>query len=344
METETNPTPDRAPATSGGKLSRTSTIGVISLVLFFMFASVRPEEEQPAWASELPSRIEPPLERPLSPTGPATLAGVVLGSEGHPVGDALVTTSSGALLAWDYTDADGRFSLEGLPAEDVILNVIGGGHEPQDFATPSSLTGASFQLSAPLPDAPSLPELELVDLSGVVSTKNPEQGLEGYELWLEPLSPSNEFGAPVSLRATVRADRSVTFNGIISGRYRAALLPPWAQMGTWPNLLSTETPVFSVGLSGVTHIELELIAGEIGGTVIDDRGRVVTDALIGVHPVDDLNQVWPPTRTDEHGHFTLKDLPDGDYLLHASAGELSVEQVIPVKNSTTQKVDLTLRR
>lgn len=344
METETEAS-TREPSKESAKLiSRRSLLGVIVLALFLTLANTSSDEESPAWAREIPRQISPPLEVPQSPAGSAILSGVVQNSEGHVVRDALVMSGTGPLLAWDYSDTDGRFSLEGLPSGDVSVRVIGDGHEPEEFTVSSSGSEVELKLSASFPAPPSLPELERVDVTGVITAPRASWGVEGYELWLDPLSPAHEFGAPLARRATVQADRSVSFDGLLAGRYRAALLPPWGQAGTWPNLLKPETSIISIGLSELDQLELEMVAGEIEGTVIDDRGRLVAKAIVAVYPEGQPNRVWPQARTDEHGHFVLSDLPVGAYVLHAHAGKLSVEHVIQMPGSSTLKVDLSLRR
>ena len=255
-----------------------------------------------------------------------------------------MTSGSGALLAWDYSDTDGRFTLAGLPEGEVNLRVIGDGHHPEDFIVSSATPSLELELSDAFPASPSLPELVEVDVTAEVSSPRSRWGVEGYELWLEPLSAAHELGAPVARRAQVKADRSVSLDGLLAGRYRAALLPPWAEAGTWPNLLDPETPILSIGLSEVDHVELKMVAGEIEGTVIDDGGKLVAKAIVAVHPKEHPDRVWPQTRTDERGHFSLKDLPVGTYVLHAHAGALSVEHLIQMPGSSTLKVDLSLRR
>jgi hypothetical protein len=344
MEKETEATTQEPSAESGKKISRKSLLGVIVLALFLMLATTSSDEESPAWARELPRQISPPLDVPLSPAGPTTVSGVVQNSAEHAVRDALVSSGSGALLAWDYSDADGRFTLEGLPSGDITLRVIGDGHEPEEFTVSSSEPQMVLTLSTSFPTPPSLPELTRVDVTGVVSAPRSRWGVEGYELWLAPLSPAHEFGAPLARRATVQADRSVSLDGLLAGRYQAALLPPWAQAGTWPNLLNPETPILSIGLSETNHLELEMVAGEIEGTVIDDRGKLVAKAIVSVYPEERPSWVWPQARTDARGQFVLRDLPVGKYVLHAHAGELSVEHPIQMPGSSTLKVDLSLRR
>lgn len=344
MATEPEETPTDSAPEPEPKVSHKSVIGVASLLILLGIASIRPEEEHPSWTRELPGRVDPPLETPESPAGEALLSGTVLGSTGYPVSDALVSTGTGELPAWEYTDVDGHFALEGLPAGEVVVHVIGDGHEPQDFSLASTSSGETLQLTTPLSAAPSLPELERVDVKGVVTPPRPDWGLEGYELWLEPMSPPHELGAPLASRATVQADRSVSFEGLIAGRYRAALLPPWAQTGTWPNLLDPDSPLISVGLSENSQLELVMIAGEIKGTVIDEQGKLVARALVGVHPAGQPNRLWRPTRTDDHGHFELSDLPVGTYRLYAYAGDMKVEHLIQVPGSSTLQVDLSLRQ
>jgi len=344
MEKENEASGQEASEAGGPKLSNRSLVGVLLLGLFLVLANTAPDEEAPAWARELPTRSREPIEVPPSPVGPVTLSGVVKSSAGHPLRDALVSSGSGALLAWDYSDADGRFSLDGLPEGDISLRVVGDGHHPEEFAVSSAVATLELKLSDPFPAPPTLPELIEVDVTAEVSSPRSRWGVDGYELWLEPLSAAHELGAPVPMRAKVKADRSVSLDGLLAGRYRAALLPPWAEAGTWPNLLDPETPIVSIGLSEVDHLELKMIAGEIEGTVIDDEGKLVAKAIVAVHPKEHPDRVWPQTRTDERGHFALRDLPVGDYVLHAHAGALSVEHVIQMPGPSTLKVDLSLRR
>lgn len=331
------------PTPPAPKLSPKSLIGAAFLLLIVIIASVRPDEPRPAWTRELPVRITPPLERPLSPVGSVSLSGTVLSAKGHPLPHALVLSRTGELLAWNYSDIDGHFTLTGLRAGPLALRVIGDGHEPEDFPIIDASAPCTLQLSAALPEPPLLPELTLVDITGTITPPRADLGLEGYELWLEPMSPPEEFGSPLSTRAEIQSDRSFSIQGLIAGRYRAALLPPWAKMGTWPNILDHGTPVITVGLSEPTHLDLKLTAGEIEGTVIDERGALVPHALVGGHPKHAPNQVWPPTRTDQLGHFTLRDIPVGIFVLHAHAGELAAEHTLEMPASSTLKVDLSLR-
>ncbi|MCH2104483.1 MAG: carboxypeptidase-like regulatory domain-containing protein [Planctomycetes bacterium] len=340
-EAESGEEPARAEPT---KLTRKDLIGVLILGMFITLANTGDDAEAPAWARELPTRIAPPLETPTSPLGGANITGVVLSSAGFPVRDALVSSGSGELLAWDYSDKDGRFTLSGLPDGAVSLRVIGDDHHPEEFTVSSGEASVELKLSEPFQEAPSLPAIVELDVTAEVSSPRSRWGVEGYELWLEPLSPAHELGAPVSRRAPVGANRSITLDGLIAGRYRAALLPPWAQAGTWPNLLDPETPIFTIGLSEVDHLELKMVAGEIEGTVIDDSGKLVAKAIVAIHPEGRPDQVWPQAHTDERGHFALRDLPVGSYILSAYAGDLSVELPIQMPGPSTLKVDLSLRR
>jgi hypothetical protein len=323
-------------------LTRSSWIGIISLILVIAISSLQSEGDPPAWIQELPGRINPPLSSPEHPLGSATLSGTVLSSEGHIVPDALVYTGTGELLTWEYSDADGRFSLEALPAGQVIVRVIGDGHEPQDFTRTAPLLDTRLSLSTPLSGAISLPALEMVKVTGSIMPPRSDWGLEGYELWLQPLRPPHEFGAPISSRATVQADRSVSFEELLAGSYRAHLLPPWARAGTWPNLLDPETALLSIGLAENSNFQLIMTAGEIEGRVTDQSGAPISEALVRLSPAGEPHQLWPPTRTDQDGHYALRDLPVGTYRLQSSAGASSAELVIQVTDSSISHADLSL--
>ena len=331
-------------ATEQPTLSRNTWIGVASLVIVIAISSFNTEGNPPAWTQEFPGKIDPPLSTPQDPRGKSALIGTVENSEGHAVPNALVFTGTGELLTWDYSDADGRFSLEALHAGQITVRVIGDGHEPQDFIRAAPLLDARLALSSPLPEAASLPALEKVAVTGSIMPPRPDWGLEGYELWLEPLRPSHEFGTPISSRATVQADRSVSFGELLAGSYRAHLLPPWARAGTWPNLLDPETSLISIGRAEEANFQLTMIAGELEGSVTDEEGAPVKDALVRLWPEGELDRIWPPTRTDELGHYALRDLPVGTYRLESSAGDHTADLIIQVNDSAISRVDLSLRR
>ena len=325
-------------------LSRSTWIGVASLLLVVGISSFHSEGDPPAWTKELPGRISPPLSTPQDPLGAAELKGTVLGSEGHALPDALVYSGMGELLSWDYTDTDGRFVLEALKAGEVTVQVIGDGHEAQGFTRTVPLLDAKLMLSDPLPAAASLPLLEEITVTGSITPPRSDWGLDGYELWLEPLRPANEFGAPISSRATVQADRSVSFEKLLAGSYRPHLLPPWAQGGTWPNLLDPETSLISIGRTEEAQFQLIMTAGEIEGVITDEEGDAVKDALVVLRPEGELDRIWPPIRTDAQGSYALRDLPVGTYRLQSNAGDLSAELIIQVSDSSISKADLSLRR
>lgn len=325
-------------------LSRSTWIGVISLIIVIAISSFHAEGDPPAWTRELPGKIYPPLESPQDPLGQAALMGTVLSSEGHVVPDALVFTGTGELLTWDYSDADGQFSLEALHAGQVTVRVIGDGHEPQDFIRAAPLLDAKLTLSNTLPGPASLPALEKLAVTGSITPPRADWGLDGYELWLEPLRPSHEFGAPISARATVQADRSISFDELLAGSYRPHLLPPWARGGTWPNLLDSETSLISIGRTEEAQFRLTMTAGEIEGIITDEEGAPVKGALVKLRPEGELDRVWPPTRADDLGRYALRDLPVGTYRLESNAGDRSAELIIQVNDSSISRADLSLRR
>ena len=325
-------------------LSRSTWIGVTSLVIVIAISAFQTEGAPPAWTRELPGKINPPLSNPIDPLGKAAITGTVLRSKDHVVPDALVFTGTGELLTWDYSDADGQFSLEALHAGQVTVRVIGDGYEPQDFTLSAPLLNAELALSSPLPGAASLPVLEKVAVTGSITPPRSDWGLDGYELWLEPLRPSHEFGAPISARATVQADRSISFDELLAGSYRPHLLPSWARGGTWPNLLDSETSLISIGRTEEANFQLTMTAGEIEGIITDEEGAPLKGALVKLRPEGEPDRVWPPTRTDDLGRYALRDLPVGTYRLESSAGDRSAELIIQVNDSSISRADLSLHR
>lgn len=274
-----------------------------------------------------------------SPLGNATLRGTVRSAGGAAVADALVVARVGDVPAWTYTDERGGFELVGLLPGPVLLRVCARRFEVEDFLVEAPADGERLLLTQELGAPATLPPLERADLVGEVSPPWPEWIVTGYEVALLPTDPLQAFGAPVPRRARVAADRSFRFEGLILGRYRLLLLPPWAAGGGWPDLAGSAARELEHTRAGARRV-VPLEAGVVEALVADASGAPLEGALVLLHPRDDPARIWPPLATGTDGRLSLRDLPPGTYVLEVSAGAAELRRTVEVGAGITHRVDL----
>lgn len=334
MTSPPSPTPPRA--------RRPGWMGWIPLVTLVALAA--------AWARSRgahgpdPPRVDPaaaevtfaPLESPL---GGARLRGTVRSAGGAAVPEALVLARVADLPAWTYTDERGQFELSGLPPGPLLVRVCSRRYEVEDFLVEVPADGERLLLTQELGAPATLPALERAELVGDVSPPWPEWIVTGYEVALIPVDPPQAFGAPVPRRARVAPDRSFRFEGLILGRYRVAVLPPWAAGSAWPDLAASAARELEHTRAGPRR-NVPLEAGLVEALVTDVGGAPLEGALVLLHPLDDPGRIWPPFATGADGRLALRDLPPGGYALSVSAGGAEVRRTIEVRAGMTHRVDL----
>lgn len=139
------------------------------------------------------------------------------------------------------------------------------------------------------------------------------RGIEGVGITLE---------GPVSLRASTRADGGFSFEGVPSGRYRIAALPPAAM-----SYISAPQP-FDVNIPDAhacADVPFSLtLNATIEGSVVDRDGTPVKNASVALRRTDALTAPPIPnftyfvgyarTRTDDAGHYEFRSVPPGQYV------------------------------
>ena len=143
----------------------------------FVRERARTDVPIPAYAAPVPVELAP-LE---SPQGELELAGSVVTASGEPAADVLVSLeeadfAAGTLapgparpLHWTYTDGEGRFRLTHLPAGAFRAVLVTPAAPPTTIRLELPVAAdVRWQLSAPLPPLPVLPELIRTRFGGLV--------------------------------------------------------------------------------------------------------------------------------------------------------------------------------
>jgi protocatechuate 3,4-dioxygenase beta subunit len=241
----------------------------------------------------------------------AVLTMTAVDAEGTPVSDGA--------QAVEQSDAEGRFSLDGLAPGAYQLTID----------VPEGLGTHTERVQLPLKDARFVMARQEPGPGLVVGTVVDEQGqpLEDVIVQAEPRGEME--GAWVA---------PVKTNAVGQFRLRKLARGPWRVFATREGVhLEVEEParadVEIHGPEPVT-VQLQLASGlELSGEVVDERGAPVTSAWVTA-----LRAVagQPPlqcgaTETDEAGRFTLRHLPPGDVLLEVTPKD---RELTPLRNAS----------
>lgn len=310
-------------------------LGILAGILF---ESQRAGRELPPFTPARP----PEFRDLLAPSGSATLEGLLVAPGGDPVPDASVYVRSGGVPAWTYTDREGAFRLEGLQPETATAVVMAWGFPPTEFEVLPGGPSATLTLPPRSDQVPSLPDVARAELQGRVLHP---LGLEGsYEVVLLPLEPPHLMQGPVAVRTRTDPGGRFRFEGLATGRYRALVLPEWAQGGSWPNLAARLDAPLEHVLDG-EPLDLHLAAGALAGRLRDPADLPIEGGLVLLSRAQDPTRVWPPTLSGPTGRFRLGDLPPGDYLLEIRAGEGALSELpIRIKAGRLTELPLTTLR
>jgi hypothetical protein len=278
---------------------------------------------------------------PGSPTATARIRGRISGPTGEPLVCSQVHVSSDAVwsdvVPYVHTDAEGRYSLDGLPAGSFVVRAYMSGYfplrhgqrRPSDEERPIVLREGERRDDVDI----SLPRDAVI--AGTLWDEHGEP-VEGVAVWAFQLRRRNGrvVGAtPAIARAT--DDR---------GQYRIIAVPPGSYLiaamatgdltatGAARGYVSsfhpgaTDVPlatpiVVDAGteLSGIDIVLYPVPTTAVSGVVLDPTGRpfvgavsLTTSARSGVPSIGSRS-----AQTDATGRFVLRGVPPGDYVLKA---------------------------
>lgn len=226
-----------------------------------------------------------------------TIRGTLLTEDGRPVPDIPVRSNDGASA---MTDRDGRFQLP--PSSDFVVQLA---VDVDTFAPlRRSVTVDAFE-----PATVDLVLRKAVPLSGRLFAPDPAMQVTAA-LRLLSAPPADQERARYAERAhpvataQANADGRFNFVGVAPGEYlldvRPSGFPPFTTLVRAPD----------EGLS------LKLLPGaKVTGRFLDAEGKPVTDSNILLRG----EGLRSAARVDSAGQFELTGLPDGDYVLEATA-------------------------
>lgn len=295
--------------------------------------------EQPLELTPPPQTQIPPI---VFPPRSHALIGTVLGPDGALIDDALVSTIAADEPHWTYTNARGEFRLEGLERGPWTITVAATAHQPFTATFADEVTPVVVQLPDAAREMPRLAPRTTAPLTGQVRA-DPGTSLEGFEVYFTPTLPPEEIDAPFPRRAL--CDRAGHFEiaDLQTGEYTVAVLPEWAQNGTWPDLgpgTKTKPNSYSHRVGVATTYSIELVSGSVHGVVTDREDNALEGALVLVSSEVAPERIWPPVRAGAKGEFVVPDLPPGRYVVAVRAGSGSCQSTVTVGDKQTVELSL----
>lgn len=308
----------------------------LALALGFLRERLRAPEEDGFATGDFHPVLLPPL---AGPGGSLRLAGTIESDQGVPAAGAQVALfarddaePAEEPLHWTFSAEDGSFALEHLAPGDYRVVLVAPPLPPRSFDLQLPVAeDVRWQLAAPLPALPVLPEITRLQIAGVLRPPGGDGAANGatgdppagYEVVLRPAPETGRASGAVVRRARSDASGRFEFGELAVARYLVEVLPPWARGGSWPVLARRE---IELGADAPDELVLELVSGEIQGQLIEAGGRELQGALVQVFALESLDAAgaplgWPPTATDAEGRFQVGDLPAGRYRVHVRAGK-----------------------
>ncbi len=299
------------------------------------------DSSQAASVSVLPGDASPILSIPMDASG-GTVQGQVFGpgTQPVPVDGALVEALLGSVRVLSRSGADGRFTLNGVPAGPVIIRFATNdplshagrvqalyypGVAVRAQATPVTVTDGGTTILDPI----TLPASGV--LGGQVRAGDTGLPIAGTRVWIQPASVpegARKAGAPQSPDSTniwsVRASASgsFVFGGIIPGDYLleavpgdSAYIPEFYGGALAPGQAQS---IHVDADSERTDLDLPLDrGGVISGTVKHDDLSPFPGLLVtATNP--STGQVYRST-TDDGGNYAIVGLPSGSYRIFVPA-------------------------
>jgi hypothetical protein len=307
-----------------------------ALLCGFVAARVaRARQSLPSFAPASP----PTLGELAAPLGDARLAGRVLDPDGTGLAHVSVYLRCASVPHWTETDAEGRFTLEGLVEGELDVILLAWGRAPARLKTRTG--DAEFVLPPIAPPPAPLPTLETAPLVGRLAhpLRNTWQESEGYELVLAPLEAPMRVGTTVERRLRVEPRGLFALDDLALGSYTLKLVPSWASGSDWPDLAHPTYARLQHGRDS-GGLLVVIAAGALDVRVSGADGLPLEGALALLSPATHPARVWPPQPSDAEGRLRFLDLPPGRYELVVRAGEAEERLAVEIESGRVSAVEL----
>lgn len=327
-------------------------------------------------ARSLESCPQGPSVQPPEGTGAASIAGRVTSASGEPLACASVLiVAPDVAIPQVYTDRQGRYLIDGVPAGSVIVEARKSGYipvqygqsHPTDTEVPVAVRGKQRRTGVDI----ALPRQSIV--TGTVVDEYGEP-VEGIGVWAFQLRRSDGglFVSATTLPVSTDDRGQYRLTGVEPATYLVAAVA--RDMVASPGAGSPRgyAPIFYPGTSDAVMAQrLVVDAGRdasgidfaiaptrtatVSGSVLDADGRPFTGSVLlvvsarsGGIPIDSRM-----ASTDANGGFVIRNVPPGDYVVKApgsmavsspSGGRQFGMQYVSVVDVDPPPVNLVLRR
>ncbi|MBF6180243.1 MFS transporter [Nocardia otitidiscaviarum] len=245
----------------------------------------------------LEDRPAPPVATPAAGTvldaDELPLTGRVRDRDDNPVPETVLTLidQHGHQVSRSTGNAHGEYTIGAPEPGAYVLIVAAGGHQPS--AVSVTVGHRPQRLDLTLPGAG--------ELTGVVRS-----ALRGDPLAGATITLTDPRGDVVGTAVTA-PDGGYVCHGVVSGTYTLVAVA---------DHMRPRATTLTVPDSGLLRHDVELAPmAVLTGFAWADEGRPVSDAQITV--LDAAGDVTATTRTDATGHYTVPDLPSGEYTVVA---------------------------
>lgn len=294
-------------------------------------------------------------------TGLSSVRGrVIRASTGEPMGDARVDvlTTHLEVRASGWTNADGTFLIERLPAGDYMLRAQAPGFINQN-ANPSfpAGTGVRVILEDGRPSAPlTIPVFRSSAIEAVVLDEfgDPAPGIQVQVLVHRYLNGVPHVGPSPPFEATTDDRGRLRINGLFPNDFYLVALPePFGTSGGsfaltyFPGTTSADAALpltisSERDLLGLTFRLGSSTPSTLHGIVADAEGRPLSKATIAIMPAPDpdvVPAILARATTDGEGRFEVSPLPAGRYVVQAGGrGLFGIDTFIASSEPGASKV------
>ncbi len=279
---------------------------------------------------------------PLVPARLSRISGIVMGSDGRPLGGGMVmlrprgtngvAALRSALGGGNQIRPDGSFQLTGVPPGDYVLDVQ---QRPRDVRNLQEINLSQLEFaSMPLAVSGDIDNLTVITSAGVtVSGRVVFPGQAPPQSNMQVVAnPAAGGTSPMTMLIAARAlgggrvgqDGAFELRGIAGPRLIRVQSPPsgWALKSvTVEGTDVTDTPFEFKPGTNVANVVITMTnrLTEVSGGVRDPRGQPVNDYVVVAFPED--TKLWgaqsrfvQTSRPNQNGTFTIKGLPPGRYM------------------------------